>query len=51
SSILYDRMSNLFKMVLINDHFIRNERSLLVYERLGLGVRRREALVKGRYAA
>ena len=46
SSILFDRMSFLFKMGLINDQFIRNERALLVEERLGLGVRRREALVK-----
>lgn len=51
SSILFDRMSFLFKMGLINDQFIRNERALLVEERLGLGVRRREALVKGRFAA
>ncbi len=47
SSILFDRMSFLFKMGLINDQFIKNERALLVEERLGLGVRRREALVKG----
>lgn len=51
SSILFDRMSFLFKMGLINDQFIKNERALLVEERLGLGVRRREALVKGRFAA
>ncbi|EPK9714451.1 TPA: phage major capsid protein [Pseudomonas aeruginosa] len=51
SSILFDRMSFVFKMGLINDQFIRNERALLVEERLGLGVRRREALVKGRFAA
>ncbi|WP_313135572.1 phage major capsid protein [Stutzerimonas nitrititolerans] len=50
SSILFDRMSFLFKMGLINDQFIKNERALLVEERLGLGVRRREALVKGRFA-
>lgn len=47
SSVLFDRMSFLFKMGLINDQFIKNERALLVEERLGLGVRRREALVKG----
>jgi len=49
SSILFDRMSFLFKMGFINDQFIRNERALLVEERLGLGVRRREALVKGQF--
>ncbi|MNO58439.1 Phage capsid family protein [compost metagenome] len=47
SSVLFDRMSFLFKMGLINDQFIKNERALLVEERLGLGVRRKEALVKG----
>ncbi|SFW77388.1 phage major capsid protein [Pseudomonas sp. NFACC04-2] len=50
SSVLFDRMSFLFKMGLINDQFIKNERALLVEERLGLGVRRREGLVKGRFA-
>jgi HK97 family phage major capsid protein len=49
AAILFDRMSFLFKMGLINDQFIRNERALLVEERLGLGVRRREALVKGTF--
>lgn len=49
SSTLYDRMAFLFKMGLINDQFIKNERALLVEERLGLGVRRREALVKGQF--
>ncbi|OEC42522.1 capsid protein [Pseudomonas sp. 1D4] len=49
SSVLYDRMSFVFKMGLINDQFIKNERALLVEERLGLGVRRREGLVKGRF--
>lgn len=49
SSILFDRMSFVFKMGLINDQFIKNERALLVEERLGLGVRRREALVKGHF--
>ncbi|WP_109512786.1 phage major capsid protein [Pseudomonas ovata] len=49
STTLFDRMSFLFKMGLINDQFIKNERALLVEERLGLGVRRREALVKGRF--
>lgn len=51
SSVLFDRMSFLFKMGLINDQFIKNERALLVEERLGLGVRRREGLVKGRFTA
>lgn len=49
SSVLFDRMSFLFKMGLINDQFIKNERALLVEERLGLGVRRREGLVKGQF--
>ena len=49
STTLFDRMSFLFKMGLINDQFIKNERALLVEERLGLGVRRKEALVKGRF--
>ena len=51
AAILFDRMSFLFKMGLINDQFIKNERALLVEERLGLGVRRREALVKGQFPA
>lgn len=50
AAVLFDRMSFLFKMGLINDMFIKNEVALLVEERLGLGVRRREALVKGRFA-
>jgi len=49
SSLLFDRMSFLFKMGLINDQFIKNERALLVEERLGLGVRQRLALVKGQF--
>lgn len=49
AAVLFDRMSFLFKMGLINDQFIKNERALLVEERLGLGVRRREALVKGQF--
>ncbi|WP_176515875.1 phage major capsid protein [Pseudomonas ceruminis] len=49
STTLFDRMSFMFKMGLINDQFIKNERALLVEERLGLGVRRKEALVKGRF--
>ncbi|AJO76490.1 phage major capsid protein [Pseudomonas sp. MRSN 12121] len=49
STTLFDRMSFVFKMGLINDQFIKNERALLVEERLGLGVRRKEALVKGTF--
>jgi len=49
AATLFDRMSFLFKMGLINDMFVKNERALLVEERLGLGVRRREALVKGQF--
>ncbi|MDS9879438.1 phage major capsid protein [Pseudomonas protegens] len=49
AAILFDRMSFLFKMGMINEQFIKNERALLVEERLGLGVRRKEALVKGRF--
>lgn len=49
AAILFDRLSFLFKMGLINDMFIKNEVALLVEERLGLGVRRREALVKGHF--
>lgn len=49
AAILFDRMSFLFKMGMINDQFIKNERALLVEERLGLGVRRSEALVKGTF--
>nr|WP_314614871.1 phage major capsid protein [uncultured Pseudomonas sp.] len=49
AAILFDRMSYLFKMGLINDMFIKNMIALLAEERLGLGVRRREALVKGNF--
>ncbi|MNR62175.1 Phage capsid family protein [compost metagenome] len=49
STTLFDRMSFQFKMGLINDQFIRNEVALLVEERLGLGVRRKEALLKGNF--
>lgn len=49
AAILFDRMSYLFKMGLINDMFIKNMMALLAEERLGLGVRRREALVKGNF--
>ncbi|MDD1966952.1 phage major capsid protein [Pseudomonas putida] len=50
AAILFDRMTYLFKMGLINDMFIKNMIALLAEERLGLGVRRREALVKGTFA-
>jgi HK97 family phage major capsid protein len=49
AAILFDRMSYLFKMGLINDMFIKNMLALLAEERLGLGVRRKEALVKGNF--
>ncbi|PYC33870.1 phage major capsid protein [Pseudomonas protegens] len=49
AAILYDRMTYLFKMGLINDMFIKNQVALLAEERLGLGVRRKEALVKGNF--
>ncbi|MDH1573660.1 phage major capsid protein [Pseudomonas sp. GD03746] len=49
AAILFDRMSYLFKMGLINDMFIKNMIALLAEERLGLGVRRKEALVKGNF--
>jgi HK97 family phage major capsid protein len=51
AAILFDRMTYLFKMGLINDMFIKNQIALLAEERLGLGVRRREALVKGTFPA
>lgn len=49
AAILFDRMVYLFKMGLINDMFIKNMMALLAEERLGLGVRRKEALVKGNF--
>ena len=49
AAILFDRMIYLFKMGLINDMFIKNMVALLAEERLGLGVRRKEALVKGNF--
>lgn len=51
AAILFDRMTYLFKMGLINDMFIKNMIALLAEERLGLGVRRKEALVKGNFPA
>jgi HK97 family phage major capsid protein len=46
---IYDRMNYLFKVGMINDDFIKNQRVLLVEERLGLGVRREYAFVKGTF--
>lgn len=48
---IYDRMAYTVKVGWINDDFIKNQRALLVEERLGLAVRRAYAFVKGRFAA
>lgn len=48
---IYDRMSYTVKIGMINDDFIRNQRAILVEERLGLAVRKKFAFVKGRFAA
>lgn len=48
---LYDRMAFTVKVGWINDDFVKNQRVLLVEERLGLAVRRPYAFVKGRFAA
>jgi HK97 family phage major capsid protein len=48
---LYDRMGYTVKVGWINDDFVRNQRVVLVEERLGLAVRRPYAFVKGRFAA
>jgi len=48
---LYDRMSFTVKVGMINDDFVKNQRVILVEERLGLAVRRPYAFVKGRFAA
>ncbi|MCF7532029.1 phage major capsid protein [Pseudomonas petrae] len=47
---LYDRMAFTVKVGWINDDFVKNQRVLLVEERLGLAVRRPYAFVKGRFA-
>ncbi|MEG3194300.1 phage major capsid protein, partial [Lysobacter sp. D1-1-M9] len=47
---LYDRLAYMVKMGWINDDFIKNQRVLLVEERLGLAVRRAMAFVKGTFA-
>ncbi|WP_167509184.1 phage major capsid protein [Pseudomonas oryzihabitans] len=48
---LYDRMAFTVKVGMINDDFVKNQRVILVEERLGLAVRRPFAFVKGRFAA
>lgn len=47
---IYDRMAYTFKVGMINDDFVKNQRVLLVEERLGLAVRRPYAFVKGKFA-
>lgn len=47
---IYDRMSFTIKVGMINDDFIKNQRAILVEERLGLAVRKKYAFVKGRFA-
>lgn len=46
---IYDRMAYTFKVGMINDDFVKNQRVLLVEERLGLAVRRPYAFVKGTF--
>lgn len=48
---IYDRMAYTFKVGMINDDFVKNQRVLLVEERLGLAVRRDYAFVKGTFSA
>lgn len=48
---VYDRMAFTVKVGWINDDFIKNQRVVLVEERLGLAVRRPYAFVKGTFAA
>lgn len=48
---IYDRMGFTIKVGMINDDFIKNQRAILVEERLGLAVRKKYAFVKGRFAA
>jgi HK97 family phage major capsid protein len=47
---IYDRMAFTIKVGMINDDFIKNQRAILVEERLGLAVRKKYAFVKGRFA-
>ena len=44
---IYDRMGFTIKVGMINDDFIKNQRAILVEERLGLAVRKKFAFVKG----
>ena len=46
---IYDRMAFTIKVGMINDDFIKNQRAILVEERLGLAVRKKFAFVKGRF--
>ena len=46
---IYDRMDFTIKVGMINDDFIKNQRAILVEERLGLAVRKKHAFVKGRF--
>jgi len=48
---IYDRMGYTVKVGWINDDFIKNQRVILVEERIGLAVRRPYAFVKGTFAA
>lgn len=48
---IYDRMAFTIKIGMINDDFIKNQRVILVEERIGLAVRRPYAFVKGTFAA
>lgn len=47
---IYDRMKLTLKVGMINDDFVKNQRVILVEERLGLAVRRPYGFVKGRFA-
>ena len=46
---IYDRMGFTIKVGMINDDFIKNQRAILVEERLGLAVRKKPAFLKGRF--
>lgn len=47
---IYDRMKLTLKVGMINDDFVKNQRVILVEERLGLAVRRPYGFVKGRFS-
>ncbi|GGX11185.1 nucleoid-structuring protein H-NS [Pigmentiphaga litoralis] len=47
---IYDRMAFTVKVGMINDDFVKNQRVILVEERIGLAVRRAYAFVKGTFA-